>query len=431
MRTTFTIIILALSSLKLLAQTNNSPYSILGIGDIEDSYFNRTSGMANTGIAYRSGRYLINNNPASFSALDDGFFAGEVGGKAKLVNYYGSNVSVSDNQSFDITFRKLVFGIKAARHWGTSVGIVPFSSQNYEFNSPLLIGGTNGESVNQYFNGSGGLNKVYWANSYEFFKHLSLGVSASYLFGSLQQKIILQNTSTLGEYVSTTNTAGLSNFYLDYGMQLHGKISKKLDYAIGATFANKTSLNVDLSQTVLNADSVTLYQSTFPSGKFSLPVSYGAGLAITYNKKYTFLADYRRQDWSSVKSSEYVNSIFNVGGYNYYLQNSERFSAGFEISKQRVVSMGQFNALVELMYFQGGFYYNNTYLNVFGQRIRDIGGTIGIGVNSKRTPLSYTLSLQYGIKGVQSIQLIQERYAAMTIAISYRDFWLTKGRKFF
>jgi hypothetical protein len=93
--------------------------------------------------------------------------------------------------------------------------------------------------------------------------------------------------------------------------------------------------------------------------------------------------------------------------------------------------MGQYNALIELMYFQAGFYYSNSYLNVFDQPLKDIGGTLGIGVNSKRTPLAYSLSFQYGVRGVQSTQLIQERYASFTLSISYRDFWLTKGRKFF
>ncbi len=93
--------------------------------------------------------------------------------------------------------------------------------------------------------------------------------------------------------------------------------------------------------------------------------------------------------------------------------------------------MGQYNALIETSFLQAGFYYANTYLNVYSQPIRDIGGTIGIGVNSKRTALAYTLSFQYGVKGVPSVQLIQEKYASFTLSISYRDFWLTKGRKFF
>ena len=42
----------------LQAQDINAPYSIIGIGDIENSLFNRSSGMANTGISLRSGKSI-------------------------------------------------------------------------------------------------------------------------------------------------------------------------------------------------------------------------------------------------------------------------------------------------------------------------------------------------------------------------------------
>jgi hypothetical protein len=64
-------------------QNNSSPYSILGIGDIEESYFNRTSGMANTGIAYRNKNYLTHNNPASVSELQEQFFMVEAAARGK------------------------------------------------------------------------------------------------------------------------------------------------------------------------------------------------------------------------------------------------------------------------------------------------------------------------------------------------------------
>jgi hypothetical protein len=427
MKRTLTIILLSASFFQLKAQTNNSPYSVFGIGDIEDSYLNRTSGLSNTGIAYRSSRYLINNNPASFSALDNDFFTGEVGGRASLINYYGGNVDPTNNQSFDITFKKVVLGVKASKHWGTSVGLLPFSSQNYVFNSPLNVNGTTGVIANQFFQGSGGLNKVYWANSYEFFHHLSLGVDVSYLFGSLQQKIIIQDPNQI-ELVSTNNNVNLTNFYFDYGLQFYGKVGKKWDYVIGATFANKSPLNVEISQTVLNPDSSVLYSNTFPLSTFNLPTSIGGGISLTYNKRYTLLADYKYQGWGSVNNSGYINSLLNSTNYmNYSIQNSNRLSVGFEMSKKKAI----YNTLIETTFYQAGFYYSNSYLNVYGQQIRDIGGTLGIGVNSKRTPLAYTFSVQYGVKGAQSSQLIQERYANFTLSISYRDFWLTKGRKFF
>jgi hypothetical protein len=74
MKITGIIFLLTVSSLHLAAQTNNSPYSLLGIGDIDNDFYNRTSGLANTGIAYRSDRFLLNNNPASFSALTNQVF---------------------------------------------------------------------------------------------------------------------------------------------------------------------------------------------------------------------------------------------------------------------------------------------------------------------------------------------------------------------
>jgi hypothetical protein len=61
-------------SIVTYSQNVSSPYSIIGIGDIETSYFNRTSGMANTGIAYRNNKYIILNNPASLSDFQSQLF---------------------------------------------------------------------------------------------------------------------------------------------------------------------------------------------------------------------------------------------------------------------------------------------------------------------------------------------------------------------
>ena len=47
------------------SQNMNSPYSIYGIGDIDNRMYNKTSGMGGTGLALRSGNYFIDNNPAA------------------------------------------------------------------------------------------------------------------------------------------------------------------------------------------------------------------------------------------------------------------------------------------------------------------------------------------------------------------------------
>jgi len=415
MRITLTILISFVLFAKAGAQTNNSPYSIIGIGDIEDSYFNRTSGLANTGIAYRNNRSLISNNPASFSALENQFFAGELGIRGKLVNYYGNPINANNNSSTDITFKRFALGIKLAKHWGTSVGLVPFSSENYEFNAPQPILGTTGEFTNSYSQGFGGINRVYWTNAYELFHHLSIGINSSYLFGSISQKTILQNPNSPSTYISTNRNTFISNLYFDYGLQYYGKINKKWDFTLGATFANKTDLNSENHITILNVDSVQLKDETINESFFTLPKSYGIGLSITKNKKYTLVADYKYQNWSSL----------NYSGFNYALQNSDRISVGFEISKRKNL----YNTSIETGYLHAGLYYGNSYLNVYGEPVRDMGATLGIGVNAKRSYLSYNIILQYGMKGTDTHNLIQERYFNFTLILSYRDLWYTKGIK--
>ena len=416
MKLTLSIFVFLVCLSNTYAQTNNSPYSVLGIGDIEDSYFNRTNGMAGTGIAYRTNRNLVNNNPASLTALENQFFIGEVGIRGKYITYTGAAVDPGSNTSFDITFRRVAFGTKIGRHWGTSVGLTPFSSENYEFNTPEPIQGTIGQTANAYYQGYGGVNRVYWANGFELFHHISLGLTASYLFGSLSQKSILQNPSIPSAYVSTNNNIFLSNFYLDYGIQYFGKIGKKWNFSIGGTFANKTDLNAQYSVLVLGIDSSVLKSQTTRETYFTLPNTYGVGLSLTRNQKYTFVADYKYQEWSPL----------NYNGYNYSLSNSYRASVGFEISQKKNV----YNTLLETSFFHAGVYYGDTYLNVFGQQLKDMGATMGVGINAKRSPFAYTITFQYGVRGTANAQLIKENYFNISFLLSYRDFWFTRGKKF-
>ncbi len=414
MKLSFLIFLLTLSSVELIAQGNNSPYSMLGIGDLEDSYYNRTSGFANTGIGYRSERSVINNNPAALSALDNQLFTVEMGLRGSIINYYGSTVDASNNQSADITFRRLVMGMKLSKHWGSSFGLTPFSTQNYEFSVPTIIQGTQGETGYDYYQVHGSINKAYWANSYEFFHHLSLGVDASYLFGSLSQKDINQS-ATLSTMGSTTNDLNLSNLYVSYGMQLYGKLGKKWTYTLGGTFANRSDLFAQNTQTVRGADSSIQSQKELSEYYFHLPLSYGFGFSLNKNKKYTFLADYKYQGWSNL----------NYSGTNYQLENSQRVSAGFEISRKKTY----YNTRIEKSYFQTGVYYGNSYLAVNGQQIKDMGLTVGYGINSLKSPLAYSVVLQYGIKGTQNNNLVEQRYVNVTFVLSFREAWYTKGKK--
>jgi hypothetical protein len=422
MKRSILITLLTIVSIKMMAQNNSLPYSQMGIGDLDDGYYNRTSGMANTGIAYRSNRFLIQNNPASFSALTDQYFTMELGIRGQYLSYAGTPVNVASTESGDITFRKLVLGLKLGKHWGTSAGIVPYSTQNHEFSVPYNLVGTTVQIASSFYQGHGSVNKAYWANSYEFFHHLSLGVEAGYIFGQLNQNNIIQSSANGATLVSSTNNINLNNLYFTYGMQLYGNIGKKWKYALGATYSMRADLLAASTKEVLNNDSVILQNIQNNEGYLSLPNAYGGGISLTYKDKYTFLADFRYQDWNAVE----VKNSEVYPGQGYTIVSAERGSVGFEVSKKKTF----YNTRVELSYLQAGLYYGNTYLQINGQQVRDMGVTAGIGANSLKSPLAYDIIFQYGIKGTTANNLIRQNYADITFVLNFGQIWYTKGKKF-
>lgn len=417
-RSSIFISCLLLSAAGTMAQGNFSPYSQLGIGDLEDNFYNRTSGMSNTGLAYRHNRYLINNNPASYSALTDQYFTVEMGLRGSLINYYGTPVDPASKQSADITFRRLAMGMKLSKHWGSSIGLVPFSTQNYEYDVPYYLQGSTSEIANHHYQGHGGINKVYWGNSYEFFHHLSVGVEAGYLFGQLNQKDIIQSLGTASTLASTTNTMDLNNLYMTYGLQLYGKMGKKWEYTLGGTFNPRADLLAATTRVVRDNDSIQRNSQEQPQSYLSVPNAFGAGFSVTYNQKYSFLADFRHQAWGAETN--------NYPGKNYTVTDANRGSIGFEISRKKSF----YNSKVELSYFQAGAYYGESYLQLNGQQIKDYGLTAAFGVNGLKNPLSYSVVFQYGIKGTQSNNLIEQRYFNLTFVVNYGTIWFTRGKKY-
>ncbi|HVW59644.1 MAG TPA: hypothetical protein VHC48_06410 [Puia sp.] len=407
------------TSLGAMAQGNFAPYSQMGIGDLEDGYYNRTSGMGNTGLAYRNNRFLISNNPASYSGLSDQFFTVEMGIRGSLINYYGTPVDVSNKQSGDITFRRLAMGMKLSKHWGSSIGLVPFSTQNYEYDVPYYLQGSTSELANLHYAGHGGVNKAYWGNSYEFFHHVSVGVEAGYLFGQLNQKATIQNFGTGTTLASTTNTVDLNNLYMQYGLQVYGRIGKRWEYSLGGTFNPRNDLLASYNQVVLDNDSIQRNNpNNKPDSYLSVPNAFGVGLSITHNQKYTFVADFKHQAWAAEKNS--------YPGKNYAISDANRGSVGFEISKKKSF----YNSKVELSYFQAGAYYGETYLQINGQQIKDYGVTASFGINGLKTPLSYNVVFQYGIKGTQTNNLVEQRYFNLTFVVNYGAIWFTRGKKY-
>lgn len=396
------------------AQNNSSPYSVLGIGDIENSYFNRYTGMANAGVALSDLKFINNSNAATLSSLGDRVFLFELSTRLKQVYYSGANIKSDKDKTTDFAVRRANIAIKVSKKWGTSVGLQPFSTAAYNYAAYKNVQGSN-QSVPAEYQGEGGVNQFYWANGYRVTKNTSIGITSSFLFGSIKQtENLLEND--LASSLTTVKNTYLRNFYFNFSAYTRKKISNRWTTSYGATYSFKTPLFAEYKVEVNDGDGNLVKKNETQNDYFSLPASLNLGIAMIKDDRYTFTINAQQQNWSNL----------NYGGIGYRLVNSNKVSAGFQHSMK---AKNAFNNDYERSFFQLGLYAGNSYLKVNNSQLTDFGASVGYGRSLNNSPMSYSLSLEAGRRGTAKKELLSENYVNLNFTLSYLDIFY-KGKRY-
>ncbi|AYD46738.1 hypothetical protein [Arachidicoccus soli] len=423
----FTIAVICLSkAIPSVAQNNTSPYSMLGIGNIVNNYFDRSSGMANSGISLSSAHNMYEANPASLPFLNDHYFNLELAGNFSSIKYLGTPI-LQPTTTNELQVQRVEMGIKVEPFWGFSFGLSQYSSSNYSFNGQKNVIGSD-IFVPTYTEGSGGINEVSVSNGFRIGRNFSFGIKSSYLFGSLQQDESISANSITSAQLNTKVLQNYKHLYFEGGLQYKIPINAKWQLSLGAIASNKTNLNGSRSVGITQGDpsvsapTVILADSITNTSTFTLPVTYGGGLSLKFDNKITFAADYKTQRWNNVHN--------NLANAAYSLQNSNNYSAGIEFAKNKtvVINNGLYN--YEKYFFQVGGFYTQEYLNIRGQQITNKGATFGVGVNAMRSSLGYMFNFQVGTRGTQINNLIKENYFQLGIVVTFKDLWQTHAPRY-
>jgi hypothetical protein len=400
----------------LHAQNSSSPYSVLGIGDIENSSFNRYTGMANAGVALSDSKNINNSNAASLTGLNQHFYTFEISTRYKQAIFDGAGVTAPDNKSGDFAVRRINLGMKVSKRWGSSVGLQPFSTANYSYSAYKNIQGTL-KNVAASYEGDGGVNQFYWANGYQLTKNTSIGVTSSFLFGSLQQTENLISSDNTTASLTTKKNIFLRNYYFNFAMQTGFKINSKWQTRYGLTYSPKTDLYAEYTTDVTSSDGVSIKNEITKNDFFTLPGSINAGIAFIKNAEYTYTINAQSQNWGAL----------NYRGTNYQLLNSNKLSLGFQHSK---TEKNYYKQVYEKSYFQLGLYAGQSYLKVKNIPITDFGGSIGYGINSRTSPISLLMALEGGRRGTSNKNILSENYINLNFTFSYVDV-LFRGKKYY
>ena len=401
----------------LSAQAQNeisTPYSSYGIGVVNRSSNGVLDAMGGTSYAMQNPYFINFRNPASYAAFDSLSFIADVA--ASVYSSHLNQEQLSQRNSYAKP-GYITIGLPVTRHWRTSVGIIPFSDIGYGIESSDVI--ENIGNVNYMYSGKGGINQLYWGNAFKICKGLSIGLNASYMFGSVYAT---SNTEFEGDNLFNTyiNDAYLvDGIYLTAGLQYLFNIGEKHRIGLGAVYSN-TAYIWAKEKLLVNSYSgtyfeTTLYDTVFYQdglrGRLNIPQSIGGGISYTYNDKMTLAADVTWQNWAKYQFIKPTKDT---------LQNSVTASLGFQFIPDPLS-----NKFFKKMAFRAGGRYSTGELLLRNKPITELGVCIGVGfpLTTFNTHSSINILFEYGKTGTLANELVRQNYFRFSFCFILQERW--------
>ncbi|HAN76598.1 MAG TPA: hypothetical protein DCQ31_01895 [Bacteroidales bacterium] len=399
----------------------SSPYSYYGLGEISNALSGQSTGMGYTSAASSNAGNINFFNPASYQGLSIQSFLFDVSISSKQSIYKQNNQSFSVNNT---NLQYIAAGFKGTNFWAASFGVMPYSSMGYDISISDTVGTT--DKYERYL-GEGGLNKVYFGNSFRIHKSLWVGINASYYFGSLEKRFTRNVSdsaySTLVRYETNTKISG---YRIDYGFQSNFSLGTT-KITIGGVYESTAKLKgyrtedgfVTFSNNGITNSEVFVAETGRENKKTTdIPQKIAAGLSLNFNDKITVTGDYSLQNWS--------NALF-LGETSVNYSQYSKISAGLEYIPK--ITSYKYR---EIIRYRLGAYTSNGYItlpdknNAMVQPV-SFGVTAGIGLPMKASFGGMNLSFEAGKTNVGA-QGLSETYFMFHANLSLRDIWFIKRK---
>ena len=411
-------ITVASSALAMLAQPVNTPYSKLGFGILNDNATGSQRAMGGVGYAMQSGRQINVMNPASYAKVDSLTFLWDLG--VDVTNCWSKE---GDKEGYNLGggLDYITMEFRLAKRLGGAIGVVPFSGVGYSF-------GGETDNFNDTRIGAGGLSELFAGVGYEPFKGLSIGANFSYLFGTIT------NTTNVSQVYTSqfTRTLEVKDWNMRLGLQYGFNISPKSRIVLGATFSPKKAMHgtalgqkADISQDVVvdsHGNRVVVYDTIANmsmKGNYELPMAIGAGVSYTYDNRLNMEIDYTYQQWSKAKYTP----------LNYFEVPTTKWNDRWKIAAGMSYIPNPRGNYFNRMTYRIGAFYNNDYMNVSGNKVRDYGMGIGFSfpaLGSDKTRVN--LGVEWKHRYSAPTSLIKEDYLNITLSVNFNEMWFWKNK---
>ena len=418
LRSLLIILLLSMSSAVWAQTILNSPYSYLGMGEIQKGENVTQMMMGGVGVSTSNGIYTNVVNPALLARNKWTNLEVGVNTEYKTLQDYRQQQKV-----FGGNYQSLNLTLPITNRWTVSVGIRPHSAVEYETRSYRRLNLLGVDSLIYSYKGSGGVSKVSISNGVRIYKELYVGLQMDYLFGQVNRNVATQNMSD-GQYykVQLEDLTSYSDFQFKAGFAYRANLKPDLFLNFGATIDLNSTLNakqvkrfatMDLSGiTVINAD--TLEKST-PFVQ-QIPVAKRFGVSLEKAAKWMVGFDYTYTDWSKVN-----NNL----GRTATLPSSHKVSIGGEYTPD----IESVSSYIKRTTYRMGASYEKTPYDFLGNGNYAVDKNLSFGIALPLRNLSYlNIAYQVGRRGLIAENGMEEQYHRLTLGMTFSDLWFQKQK---
>lgn len=389
------------------SQNTTTPYSRLGMGILSDNATGIQRSMGGVGIAMQNGRQINVMNPASYSQVDSLTFLWDIG--MDLTNSWSTE---GDKHGYNLGggLDYITMEFRLAKSLGAALGVVPFSSVGYTFGGDI----DNGADTRT---GSGGLTELFAGVGYQPLKGLSIGANFSYLFGTTTNitAVTAMSTTQFSRYLD------VKDWNMKVGLQYAFNPSRKSKVVIGATYSPRKAMHGEAWGTIADIDQdqkVDTVGFMKLKGNYELPASYGVGVSYTYDNRLNIEADYLYQQWSKAKYTP----------IDYFESPSTKWNDRWKVSAGVSYIPDPRGSYLKRMTYRMGAFYNNDYMNVNGNDVRDYGVGIGFSFPALNTKTIVNLGVEWKHRYTTPVNLIKEDYLNITLSVNFNEMWFWKNK---
>lgn len=402
----------------------NTPYSRYGLGDYNYNLGNvRNAGMAGVGISAGNSYQANTANPALLYYNSITVFDMSLAGEVKTIKNSAEKQTDSNASLYN-----LALVVPVSKRWSAAVGLRPYTTVNYETRASSTLASNPRATVESRYTGEGGLSELYFAHGVKIASGLTIGGSASYVFGTITKEAasLVQDDSLanigLTRIVYSERTR-YDNFLFRAGANYRKQLNEKFYLSAGAVYAFDAKFDAErnasyerrtLSDNVI--DENILPDSSTSS--INVPASLRAGLTLDNGKNFTIGADFYTQNWSDFTGFDGRSD----------LADSYRVAVGGELTPDA----NSIDSYFKRITYRAGVYYGNSPYMVNGEQIKDKGVTAGFTMPLGRSTIydlyQLNAALGYGNRGTTDNGLVAENYFQFSVGFTVNSRWFIKRR---